>query len=244
MEVSEKEREWLDRRMGFISASELHNLFSASGKFIDGMADYCRHKRFERKHGYVIPFTSRAIEIGKEQERYAFEWLKANVEELKDTLVYAQDLPDIPFWTLPDLHFGASPDTFTEDRKLIVEIKTVVGITDTEYYDDGSIPYEQKRDRVVSEHWAQLAGQLLSSPETEEIWLVKYLPQLDDVDKDTDSPTAPWRGWLFKFRRDEFDLSGLQERIALFDRIIDSGDNLEDVKSDWNKALKDGEKKK
>ena len=242
--MDKRELEWKKKRLGFITASELKNLYSASGKMTDTVVEYLRHKRFERKHGYVIPFTSRAIEIGKEQERYAYEWLKANVEELKDTLVYAQDLPEIPFWTLPDLRFGASPDTFTEDRKLIVEIKTVVGITDTEYYDDESIPYEINRDRVSSEHWAQLAGQLLSSPETEEIWLVKYLPQLDDVDKDTDSPTAPWRGWLFKFRRDEFDLNGLYERIALFDRIIDSGDNLEDVKSDWNKALKDGEKKK
>ena len=244
MERSEKEVEWLNRRIGFISASELHNLFSASGKFIDTMVDYCRHKRFERKHGYAIPVTSRAMEIGKEQERYAYEWLRENVEELRDTLLYAQDEPEIPFWTLPDLRFGASPDTFTEDRKLIVEIKTVVGITDTEYYDDNSIPYEVKRDRVVSEHWAQLAGQLLSSPVTEEIWLVKYLPQLDFIDMDRDSPVAPWRGWLFKFRREEFDLEGLTERIALFDRIIDGGKNLDDVKAEWNDALKGEGKKK
>lgn len=239
MEISEKEREWLNRRVGFISASELHNLFSASGKFIDGMVDYCRHKRFERKHGYVIPFTSRAMEIGKEQERYAYEWLKANVEGLKDTLVYSQDEPEIPFWTVSDLRFGASPDTYTRDRGLIVEIKTVVGIGETEYWDDETVPYEDKRSMVLKDHGAQLAGQLLSSPETGEIWLVKYLPQLDDIDKDTDSPTAPWRGWLFKFRRDEFDLDGLCDRIAHFDAIIDSGRNLDDVKKEWNDALKE-----
>lgn len=238
MEISEKEREWLNRRAGFISASELHNLFSASGKFIDGMVDYCRHKRFERKHGYVIPFTSRAMEIGKEQERYAYEWLKANVDELKDSLLYAQDQSEIPFWTVPDLHFGASPDTFTIDRRIIVEIKTVVGIGETEYWDDDTIPYDEKRDLVLREHGAQLAGQLLSSPVTEEIWLVKYLYQNDDIDKDMDSPVAPWRGWLFKFHRDQFDLDALYDRIADFDAMIDSRRNLVELKNEWNESLK------
>lgn len=234
-----KEREWLNRRRGFISASELNNLFSASGKMIDGMCDYIRHKRFERKHGYVIPFTSRAMEIGKEQERYAYEWLKANCEELRDKLVYSQDLPEIPFWTMPDLRFGASPDTFTDDRKLIVEIKTVVGIGETEYWDDETESYENKRNLVLKDHGAQLAGQLLSSPETEQIWLVKYIYQNDDIENDIDSPLAHWRGWLFKFRREEFDLDGLYQRIADFDAMIDSGKPLSEIKKEYNEAIKE-----
>ena len=69
-----KELVWKRKRLGCISASELDDIVSASGKIIDGNLSYIRKKRFERKHGYTLPVSSRPMEIGKEQEPYIAQW--------------------------------------------------------------------------------------------------------------------------------------------------------------------------
>lgn len=217
----DKEMVWKQKRLGVISASELGDIVSASGKIIDTNLDYVRRKRFERKHKFSLPVSARAFDIGHEQEPYAVKWFRANVPDVE--IVYSQDCAEIPFWRADWGRFGASPDCFTPDESIVVEIKTVVGNTTAEYYDDDATPYEDKMASVRKEHGMQIAGQFLSNPKVREIWVLKYLHQRDEVDEDTDTPLAPWRGHLFKFKREEFDLEELKNRIVLFDLFIDSG---------------------
>ena len=218
----DKEQKWLQRRLGMITASELGNITSASGKIIDGNLSYIRQKRWERKHGFSHPVTVRAMEIGNEQEPYIYEWCKANLG--LQEIVYSKDLPEIPFWVATDCPVGASPDAFTPDERIVLEFKTLVGNTAIEFFGDEYTSYEEKKIAVWKDHGDQILGQFISNSAVEEIWLVKYIYCDDDIIQDTDSPLAPWRGLVFKFARVEFEesIAEMRERISLFDKMIDA----------------------
>ena len=152
----DKEQKWLQRRLGMITASELGNITSASGKIIDGNLSYIRQKRWERKHGFSHPVTARAMEIGNEQEPYINEWCKANLG--LPEIVYSKDLPEIPFWVATDCPVGASPDAFTPDERIELEYKTLVGNTAIEFFGDEYTSYEEKKLAVWKDHGDQLLG--------------------------------------------------------------------------------------
>lgn len=216
----DKEKVWKAKRLGCISASELGDLFSRSGKVTEGNLNYIREKRFHRKRRFELPINGRALEIGREMEHDAVEWVRANYPSLD--LVYAQECDEIPFWTVNWAKFGASPDCFTRDESIVVEIKNCVGNDVVYFFADEHTTYEEKRLEVFKEHGNQLAGQFLSNDKVKEIWLVKYIYQRDDVMEDVDSPVDAWRGNVFKFKREDFDLDAIKERIILFDNLIDS----------------------
>ena len=65
----DKEQVWKAKRLGCISASELNDLFSRSGKVTEANMDYVRKKRFHRKHKFELPVTGRALEIGRDGAR-------------------------------------------------------------------------------------------------------------------------------------------------------------------------------
>lgn len=218
--MDNREKEWRTKRLGVITASELDNLMSASGKVTDTNVSYVRRKRFERTRGFCYPVFGRALEIGREMEKYACAWYRENYPLHK--IIYAQELPEIPFWGVDWARFGASPDAFSEDKTLVVEFKTLVGNSGIEFFTDERTSYEEKRSYVLKEHGAQIMGQFLSEPSVKEIHLVKYVPQSDDVDEDIDSPLAEWRGIVFIFKREDFDLASLRDRIIWFDKFIDS----------------------
>lgn len=219
----DKEQVWKAKRLGCISASELNDLFSRSGKVTEENLKYIRKKRFHRKHKFELPVTGRALDIGREMEHDAVEWVRANYPSLD--LVYAQECEEIPFWRVDWAKFGASPDCFTRDESIVVEIKNCVGNDNVYFFDDEGTTYEEKRADVVKEHGNQIAGQFLSNDKVEEIWLVKYIYQRDDVMEDVTSPVEPWRGKVFKFKREDFDLDAMKDRIILFDKFIDSKDS-------------------
>ena len=238
-----KEQEWLKRRIGMITASELGQLTSASGKIIDGNLSYIRAKRWERKHGFSHPISARALDIGNEQEPMIAEWVRTNLPN--GVLVYSKDLPEIPFWVAEDCPLGASPDAFTEDEKIVFEFKTLVGATSIEFFGDEYTSYEEKKLAVWKDHGDQLLGQFLSNKKVEEIWLVKYIFQDDDIMADTDSPLALWRGLVFKFERKNYEesIDAMKERIILFDKMIDAPVNPSEFKKgEW--VVVDGELKK
>ena len=236
----DKERVWKSKRLGCISASELNDLFSRSGKVTEANMDYIRKKRFHRKHKFELPINGRALEIGREMEHDAVEWVRANYPSLD--LVYAQDLPEIPFWKVDWANFGASPDCFTSDEAIVVEIKNCVGNDTVYFFDDEFTEDSEKREEVFKEHGNQLAGQFLSNDKVQEIWLVKYIYQRDDIMEDLDSPDAPWRGKVFKFKREDFDLDAMRERIILFDKFIDSKESPSKLKEVFNTKKKDESK--
>lgn len=230
----DKEQKWLQKRVGMITASELGQITSASGRIIDGNVSYIRSKRWERKHGFSHPITGRAMDIGNEQEPMIYQWSLANLGIRE--LVYSKDLPEIPFWIATNCPVGASPDAFTPDNRLVLEFKTLVGATSIEFFGDDYTPYEEKKLAVWKDHGDQLLGQFLSNSAVEEIWLIKYIYQDDDIVKDTDSPLAPWRGLVFKFARKDFEASieEMRKRILLFDKMIDAPlSPSEFKKGDW-----------
>lgn len=227
--MENKEKIWRQKRLGKISASELDQLVSASGKVIDTNIAYVRRKRFERVHGFSYPSFGRALEIGREMEKYACAWYRANYPLTE--IVYSQELEEIPFWAVDWANFGASPDAFSADESLVVEFKTLVGLSNIEFFADERTAYAEKRQAVLKEHGNQIAGQFLSNPKVKEIRLVKYIPQSDDIDEDIDSPLAAWRGCVFMFSRNDFNLDELHDRIIWFDRFIDSDNDAKLLKT-------------
>lgn len=231
----DKEQKWLQKRIGMITASELGQITSASGKIIDGNLSYIRAKRWERKHGFTHPVSARAMEIGNEQEPMIFQWAVENLG--LGELIYSKDLPEIPFWIASDCPVGASPDAFTPDNKIVLEFKTLVGATSIEFFGDEYTSYGEKKLAVWKDHGDQILGQFISNSAVEEIWIIKYIYQDDDIIKDTDSPLAPWRGLVFKFARKDYEASidEMKHRIILFDKIIDTKVNPADFKKgEWS----------
>lgn len=235
----DKETRWLKKRLGMITASELGNITSASGKIIDGNLSYIRAKRWERKHGFSHPVSARAMEIGNEQEPMIHEWVKSNFSGSLEDLVYSKDLPEIPFWTADFCRFGASPDAYFDADGVInhvLEYKTVVGNTEQEFYGDEFTSYEEKKAHVWKDHGDQILGQFLSKDSIEGISVIKYIPQWDDIISDTDSPLAKWRGMSFHFYRKDYEASidEMRERIILFDKMIDAPINPSEFKKgEW-----------
>lgn len=231
----DKEQKWLQKRLGMITASELSQITSASGKIIDGNLSYIRAKRWERKHGFTHPVSARAMEIGNEQEPMIFQWAVENLG--LGELIYSKDLPEIPFWIATDCPVGASPDAFTPDKRIVLEFKTLVGATSIEFFGDDYTSYEEKKLAVWKDHGDQILGQFISNSAVEEIWIIKYIYQDDDIIKDTDSPLAPWRGLVFKFSRKDYESSidEMKYRILLFDKMIDAHVNpAEFKKGEWS----------
>ena len=69
-----------------------------------------------------------------------------------------------------------------------------------------------------------------------------FAPEVEhDIEFDLDSPLAPWRGIVFDFSRDDYQLSinEMKLRITFFDRMIDAPVNPVEFK-DGLCVLKDG----
>ena len=225
---------WMLMRLGMITASELSSITSASGKIIDGTLSYIRSKRWEREHGFSHSASSRTMDIGNEQEPYAFLWCERNLGIPE--LLYSKNQSEIPFWLAPDCPLGASPDAYTPDESLVIEIKTLVGSTSIEFYGDVFTSYEEKKLQVFKDHGDQLLGQFLSNPKVEEIWVVKYIYQDDDIVADTEAVDAPWRGLVFKFARKDYveSIEAMRQRIILIDAMISAPINPSEFKKgEW-----------
>ena len=221
-----KESKWLEKRVGKITASELGSIVSKSGKIIDGNLSYIRSKRFERNHGFSLPVSSYEMEQGKLREPYAIAWYRAHFPHVD--IIYSQEQPEIPFWEnelVPN--FGASPDAYTADETVVIEIKNVVSPTQIEFFFDPATSYEEKKAKVVSDHLEQLLGQFVAKPSVSLIKLVKYCAQDDNIEKDYDSPLADWRGIVFEFDRKDYEesIKEITDRIRLFNALIDSKEN-------------------
>lgn len=231
----DREQKWLARRLGKITASELSSITSASGKIIDGNIDYIRSKRFERNHGFALPVSSRAMELGKQNEPIAVAWYRENYRF--SNIIYSQELPEIPFWENPDIpNFGASPDAFSSDEIIVLEVKNVISNGQIEFYFDPSTSFTEKKARVVKEHMDQILGQFVSNPKVQLIRLLKYCAPNDDIIADLDSPMDPWRGIVFEFERRDYlaSIDDMAERINLFNAFISSDINPSEFKKgDW-----------
>lgn len=219
--MEQSERQWLKERCGYLSASELDNLRTPKTKTeLKATSTLISQKRFERTRGYPWLIKARNLDIGNEQETYIAGWIRENYPEAE--IIHSKEL-DIPlFRKVTWAKFGASPDAWSPDFKRLYEFKTLCGAADIAFFHDPTIPYEEKRAYVIEKHGDQLKGQFLAVEECEEIWLVKYIYQDDFNDLDTEPTTAPYRGMVFRFRREDFDLESMKYRIIFNDMYIDS----------------------
>lgn len=240
----DKEQKWKLQRCGYITASMLSDISSKSGKIIDANIAAIRSKRFERKHGYPLSVSSRPMEIGSANEKYVIEWFRAQNPDMP--IIYAQDVEEgIPFWTVDWAKFGASPDAFTPDERIVVECKTVVSNSNIEFFADEYTSYEEKKAKVWDEHGCQLLGQWLSNPNVEEIWVVKHIYCDEFNEFEPADPLASWRGLVFKFARKDYEVSiaEMKERIRLIDAMIDAPINPSEFK-DGKWVIRNGQLKK
>ena len=219
----DNEHKWRLERCGYITASMLSDITSKSGKIIDGNLTAIRSKRFERQHGYPLQVTSRTMEIGTENEKYVIEWFRNQHPEMP--IIYAQEVEEgIPFWTVDWAKFGASPDAFTPDERIIIDCKTVVSNTNIEFFADEYTSYEEKKAKVWEEHGDQILGLWLAKPKAEEVWIVKHIYCDEFNDFEPADPLAPWRGIIFPFKRKDYTASliEMRNRIILIDKMIDA----------------------
>ena len=231
----DKEHKWRLERCGYITASMLSDITSKSGKIIDGNLTAIRSKRFERKYGYPLLVSSRTMEIGTENEKYVIEWFRNQYPDIP--IIYAQELDEnIPFWKVDWAKFGASPDAFTEDERIVIDAKTVVSNSNIEFFADEYTSYEEKKAKVWEEHGDQILGLWLSNPKTEEVWIVKHIYCDEFNEFEPADPLAPWRGHVFKFARKDYEASikTMRERIILIDKMIDAPINpAQFKKGEW-----------
>lgn len=219
----DNEHKWRLERCGYITASMLSDITSKSGKIIDGNLTAIRSKRFERKHGYPLQTTSRVMEIGTENEKVVIEWFRNQYPNMP--IIYAQEVEGgIPFWTVDWAKFGASPDAYTPDERIIIDCKTVVSNSNIEFFADEYTSFDEKKAKVWDEHGDQILGLWLANPKSEEVWIVKHIYCDEFNDFEPADPLAPWRGLVFPFKREDYStsLGEMKDRIILIDKMIDA----------------------
>lgn len=228
--MEDKERNWLQKRVGYFTSSSLHNLMSASGKFIEGNITYLLEIERQRVLNEPAPsISSAAMTHGLENERYAYEWVKEN---MFPEAIYAQDLDEIPFKTT-NYGLGASYDVWV-GWDLHIDIKCPFSQKELSFYFSPSIPYEVKKERAFEQHCYQMAGQLLCDSNLGSIAILKYDAQVDSNEFDLRSPLDPSRGIYFEFDRyTDFDLDKYEKRIRFANEYLESGKNILEINNEW-----------
>lgn len=229
--MTQKELNWLKKRVGVITASEVDKLFSASGKLIEGNITYLYQKQYERTYNEPLcPKSARSLTLGTENEPYAIEWMRRQHPEwiIKHCSV---DYDEIVF-VKNDWGLGGSPDGFVFEEDILtklIEIKCVVGDKAICRYFSNTLPYEKKRIEAFEEHKYQILAQFLLFPEVDEIILLKYRPQFDDNPFDVRPVLDESRGLEFTYTRKEMGdmLQVVEDRVRFADEYLKSGQDLE-----------------
>lgn len=213
-----KEQKWLIERSTRITASGLAKLNTPGrGKnelFGKTAIDYIDDIVFQiRENDLIDEVDAKAMDWGKDNEPYAFDWLKNTVmDEVKAGATDFGD--DILFMKIGD-HFGDSPD--------------FLGYRDGEPYAWGEIkcPYNKKKaanltlptvteSDVVDEYHDQFIGHFIGNPNVDIGWYVIYNAhvRLDGTPYD--------RGRIFVFHRKDFEpsISLMEVKIEKVYRFI------------------------
>jgi hypothetical protein len=246
----QKEEQWLLKKIGKLSASHADDLMSKSGTWTLGNINYLYDIQDQRTTQEPPPhIEARPMKIGTENEPYAVEWMRENYPELHILhcdVDFTEKIFEEPW---PDVMFGASPDAFVmsapqaEDWDHVyndyiksqitelIEIKCVVGRTQTARYFSPTLPFSTKRMMAIEEHRMQMAAQLLAYPNVQRIRLLKYRPQLDENKYDLRPVTDPTRGIMFEFSRTELaiEIHQFEQRVRYADAYLKSGKDLEKI---------------
>lgn len=246
-ELSQKEYKWLLSKAGYISASCLDDLMTSGkkGLFGETAITYLYKLQRERRRGIPSPqISARPMSFGNENEPYAIEWLRRNINP--DVRNCSEDFDDKLFKKHETVMFGASPDAILgmpDDVEHIYEIKCVYGEKETNWMFSDTVPYDEKRVAILKDHRAQMAGLLLAYPECSSISLVKYDAQRDDNPFDMIDPMDIQRGLVFNFTREDFGtyLSDVWSRILISDKFLNMGLNPDNINKYSFLIMKDDE---
>ena len=253
--MENKEIEWLKKKIGCFSASEIHLLMSKSGKFTEGNKTYLyKIERQRYLNQPAPPVYSRNMEIGIANEVYVIAWLRENTDRI---IRHCDKDYDEKIFVRTDWGLGSSPDAYeietrsikdgqgvivaTQERNVaLIETKVVTGEETTNFYFSPTVPFERKRLRTFEEHREQMAGQLLTHPLIDDIKLVKYDPQNDDDPFDLRPVLDPSRGIIFEFTRKEFGsyLDEMKERVMFANQYLDAKKDIERINEEWDAYLK------
>ena len=232
---------WIQKRIGYISASHLADLMCKGKGKEWGQTAISYLYKVEMERYLNEPSINRdapALRFGRENEQYAVEWLRENI--CANIRYYETDFEEKPFITVPWAKFGATPDTDIPDAdgnpKEIIEIKTTYSDSAIYTYFSPSKPYEKKKKEALKEHGDQIAGQFLACPTCETISILKYNPQRDD-EWDLRSPVDLSRGIVFSWTREEFAeyLEVVKGRIIQADEYLNTGKELDLINEYYKK---------
>ena len=235
-ELSQKEYKWLLEKVGYISASCGDELMANGRKgqlWGETAITYLYKLQRERMRGIPSPqLSAKPMTFGNENEPYAIEWLRRNVNP--DIKNCSEDFDEKLFRKHDIVSVGASPDAIlgTPDNvNNIYEIKCVYGEKETNWMFSPTVPYAEKKAEVLKDHRNQIAIQLLVYPECNAISLMKYDPQRDDNQFDNLDPMDPSRGLVFDFTREDFGLYlvDVWKRILIADAFLKYGYNPDNI---------------
>ena len=212
-----KEQNWLKKRSGKITSSNLKKLFTGGRMnltplqmlaiggdrktidvdFGDVAIGYLYQLQSEKRLGKPIyQRDNYNFEFGRNAEPYAIAYLKANYPEWDIKHCSSTDFSEIVFCRSESGCFD-SPD-FYVGSNIVGEIKCPVD----------QAKFEQMRDmtkeEVRGEYELQLANHLNCNPNCSKLIYFVYSCQVDDDEFDTLDPLDPSRGIIFTYDRSEF----------------------------------------
>lgn len=158
--MEQRTDEWYEARLGIPTASSFSKLITASGKPSSQAQTYINQLIAEKVTGKrPETYTSEAMSRGIELEGEALQWYEILTDNRVETT---------GFWRHPNVDAGCSPDGLIRDDGL-VEFKAPLQSTHIKYLRAGN--------KVPSEYWAQVQGQLWVM---DRVWcdFVSYHPEL------------------------------------------------------------------
>lgn len=239
--MEQREREWHLRRMGKFTASEVHNLMTASGKWTQTAISYLYKIQRQRTLKQPAPCkNARSLEWGQINEKYAIEWLRENFSE---NIFWCDSDGDEKVFIDGFDGFGGSPDAYLgrpDNIKAFIEIKSVFGETETNYIFSPTVPLSKKREFVFKEHGDQLAAQMLLPNAPRVIYLMKYDPMDENDEFDVRSPLSPDRGIMFQFAKEELlpKMKVIEERVKFANAYLNSGMDIDEIQKAWEEFKK------
>lgn len=216
--AQDRELKWKIERSTRITASGLAKLNTpgrGKGELFGKTAiDYIDDIVFQIREGDLIDeIDARATDWGKDNEVYAFAWLKENVmDEVKSATEDFGD--DILFMKVGD-HFGDSPDglAYRDGEPFAwIEIKCPYNKKKAANL---TLPTVTEAD-VVNEYREQFIGHFIGNPNVDEGWYVVYNAHIRE------NGTPYDRGRIFVFHRKDFEpsISLMEAKIEKAHRFV------------------------
>lgn len=237
-----RETDWLQRRAGKITSSNLKKLFTGGRMNLTPLEAFALGGKRTTKDvefgevaiGYLYqiqgekrlgkPMYQRDnynFDFGRKAEPYAIAWLRANYPDWIIKHCSSDDFPEIVFckseagaYDSPDFYVGLS---------VVGEIKCPVDQAKFEQMRD------MTKDEVKGEYELQLANHLNCNPTCSKLLYFIYSAQVDDDELDILDPLDPSRGILFEYDRSEFEelITEIEAKVGRVMRFLEAVDKKE-----------------